>query len=463
MDISKFQAARLIPVTGISGDLEQERRTTSAFLAVLQAVPEYAHAILSTLGAPKGRISTFIEPEFDLEGKKLRPDGLIVVEKGSKKWACLVEVKTNSNVLKLEQINAYLDIARLNDIPALLTISNEVLTLTGQHPTAGIDGRKLKKTTLVHFSWIRLLTEALVQEKFRGVSDPDQAWILRELIRYLQDDASGALSFTDMGVNWVGIRQAAADGTLTSKTPGIDSVVLNFESLLRYAAFRLSAKLGVQATEVAPKLAKLDPKKHLSTEIQTFTTSASLSGAISVPRTVSNINIAVDLKSSLVKCYVDISAPKEGRESTKVNWLVRQLALADGDEIRVEAFVKRNPVAFANVALSKKSFDASALIPPAGKELAYFRLSVTNKMGAKRNGEDSKSFVGSVVQTVEQCYHLTLERLKDWAPKAPKLTSSTVVDSPFEPEGVDAQFDTSESLPAVQNQSEASSNQPSEG
>jgi hypothetical protein len=51
--------ARLIPTAGIRGQEEQEKRATSAFLAVLPAVPDFGHAQLSGLGVPKGRISTF--------------------------------------------------------------------------------------------------------------------------------------------------------------------------------------------------------------------------------------------------------------------------------------------------------------------------------------------------------------------------------------------------------------------
>lgn len=448
MDTSRYQPARLIPITGINGEVERERRTTSAFLAVLQAVPEYAHSILSVMGAPKGKVTTFIEPEFEFEGKKLRPDGLILVEKGSKKWATLVEVKTGTSELQLEQLNAYLDIARLNSIPALMTISNQVLTLSGAHPTPGIDGRKLKKTVLNHFSWIRLLTEAVVQAKFRGVSDPDQAWILHELIRYLQDDASGALAFTDMGAGWVGVRDAASNASLSPKTQGIQEAVGNFESLLRYASFRLSAKLGVQASEVAPKIAKLDPKKHLQLETQKFAGSYSLEGAISIPKTVSNINVVCDLKSGLIRSYVDVAAPKEGREQTKVSWLLRQLVAKPGDEVRIETYVKRSAIPAATAVYTASGLEASSLVPSDGKEISFFRLSVQSKMGTKRSGEDSKAFVGSVVQNIENCYRLTLERLKEWAPKAPKLSVEQASVSPFEPEGADAILE--HATPAVQ-------------
>jgi hypothetical protein len=155
-------------------------------------------------------------------------------------------------------------------VDALWTISNEVLTLSGEHPTQGVDLRKSKKTKLAHFSWIRILTEALLQKEYRGISDPDQAWILGELIRYLQHPASGALEFSDMGDTWVGVRQGILAGTLSVRDKGIAPVVNNFESLMRFVAFRLSAKLGVEAKEIAPKLAKSDPGKHLQVTVGDF-------------------------------------------------------------------------------------------------------------------------------------------------------------------------------------------------
>ena len=59
-----WHPARLIPVAGIRGQEEQERRATSALLAVIGAVPEFGHALLSGFGAPKGRISAYAEVQL---------------------------------------------------------------------------------------------------------------------------------------------------------------------------------------------------------------------------------------------------------------------------------------------------------------------------------------------------------------------------------------------------------------
>jgi hypothetical protein len=63
-----WQQARLIPTSGINGAQEQERRATSALLAVMTAVKEYGRTLTKGLGAHAGDIETFIEVEFDLDG-----------------------------------------------------------------------------------------------------------------------------------------------------------------------------------------------------------------------------------------------------------------------------------------------------------------------------------------------------------------------------------------------------------
>lgn len=71
-----WQPARLIPVVGIRGQEEQEKRATSSLLAVMRAVPEFGRALLVGLGTPRGRIETYTEVQLkDADGKLSIPDG----------------------------------------------------------------------------------------------------------------------------------------------------------------------------------------------------------------------------------------------------------------------------------------------------------------------------------------------------------------------------------------------------
>jgi hypothetical protein len=86
-DTADWHPARLIPTAGIRGQEEQERRATSSLLAVMRAVPEFGHALLKELGAPKSPvIETFAEVRFkDAAGKTVIPDGAIVCRRGQKR------------------------------------------------------------------------------------------------------------------------------------------------------------------------------------------------------------------------------------------------------------------------------------------------------------------------------------------------------------------------------------------
>ena len=158
----KWQRARLFPVTGIGNPNEQERRGTSVLLAVLSAVKEFGRALTTRCGAPAGRIETFIEVPFELNGSHCRPDGLIRVTRGQKVWTALVEVKTGRNDLDADQVTTYLDVAREHDYDAVITISHQVATTPGVHPVA-VDKRKTRKVDLIHLSWSRIHTEAKIQ------------------------------------------------------------------------------------------------------------------------------------------------------------------------------------------------------------------------------------------------------------------------------------------------------------
>src|SRR4051794_13676400 len=139
-----------------------------------KAVPQFGRALLQHAGAPQGRILTFTEIRFVDEDAKLSiPDGAVVVEWGRKRWVCLIEVKTGGADLRADQVTRYVDLARTNGFDAVLTISNQITASPAEVPVA-VDPRRLKKVALRHLSWWQVMTEARVEHKHRGISDPDQ-------------------------------------------------------------------------------------------------------------------------------------------------------------------------------------------------------------------------------------------------------------------------------------------------
>lgn len=429
MSEESWNLARLIPTSGINGAQEQERRATSALLAVLMSVKEFGRAITQPLGAPAGRLEAYIEVPFHLGDKRLFPDGLIRVTRGSTTWTALVEVKTGTNELQTDQLENYLDVARELGFDTVLTISNQIAPADGTHPTK-VDGRKTKKVALKHLSWMNVLSEAVMQKEFRGVADPDQAWILGELIRYLEHNKSGALEFEDMGASWVTARDAVKDGTLRVSDRYLPEVAARFDALIQYCCLSLGRQLGKEVQPALSRKERSDSKLRTQVLASSLVADGTLGGGLSIPGAAANLMVTADLRAGQIRCHVDLNAPATGKPQTRVNWLVRQLKDAPAS-LRLEAFQAYARGAGASELLGAVREDPALLVADPTKEIKSFRIEMKTTMGTKR-GNTRGGFIDSVTSAVDSFYGDVLQCLKPWQPAAPKLRT-------LGPDDVDAQ------------------------
>ena len=419
VDSADWHPARLIPTAGIRGQEEQERRATSSLLAVMRAVPEFGHALLKELGAPKSRvIETFTEVRFkDGDGKVVIPDGAIVCRRGQKEWTCLVEVKTGGAPLKPDQVNSYLDVARDGGFDGVLTISNQITARSEESPVS-VDKRKLRRTSLWHFSWWRVLTEAIVQHRFRGVSDPDQAWILGELIAYLDSSTSGAGGFEDMGDKWVSVRKAAHDGTLRANNPEATAVAERWEEFTQYLCLGLSQDLGTTVTSPRPR--SQTTSSRLDESVKELAENGTLTASLRVPDAVGDIRIRADLRARRTLTSVTIDAPREGRAKPRVNWLLRQLVDAPGD-LQIEAAFPSARQTTSEL-LSTAREEPEKLLHPSDpkREPKAFIVTLGRPMGQKR-GKAEGSFVRDIRTQTFDFYRDIVQQLKAWQARPPRL------------------------------------------
>ena len=413
----RWQPARLFPITGIGGADEQERRGCSALLAVIQAVREFGRELTTRCGAPAGTIETFIELPFLKDGAKFRPDGLIRVTRGQRAWVALVEVKAGHNDLSPEQVANYLDIAREQNFDAVITISHEVATTPGVHPVP-VDKRKVRKVGLFHLSWSRIHTEALIQQTTHAVSDPDQAWLLSEFIRYIEDPKSGALDFDDMGPSWVSVRNAAAQQTLRANDKETLDVVTRFDQLLAFCGMELSRRLGVHVQQRLSRAERSDQANRLQTQAIELANAGQLSGSLQVPNAAVPVDILVDLRANRVDCTAVLGAPLAGRATTRINWLLRQLKDSPAN-LQVVATTARARDAGPSHALSALQNDPKLPVEHAQADIRSFTLTLSQTAGTKR-GQGRGSFVGSVTSLVDRFYAEVIQYLKAWTPPAPK-------------------------------------------
>jgi hypothetical protein len=153
-----------------------------------------------------------------------------------------------------------------------------------------------------------------------------------------------------------------------------------------------------------------------------------LSGAIRIPNAVAPLSIELDLRASRVTLHVDVDAPREGRSTTRVNWLVRQLKAAP-DSVRLEAFALHTRGPGAADLLKSIREDPNLLIQDAKKELRSFRIAHTSPLGTKR-GRGRGAAIDSVLDAVDTFYGEVLQHLKAWTAAPPKMRE--VTDLPVE-------------------------------
>ena len=354
----------------------------------------------------------------DSNGKSVIPDGAIVCRRGKKTWTCLVEVKTGSAKLKDEQVAAYLDIAKANGLDGVLTISTQITANSSESPCS-IDGRKLRGSlSLWHFSWWRVLTEAVVQQRYRGISDPDQEWILRELIHYLSSEASGAVGFEDMGDQWVTARKSAHEGLLRASDPAAHDVAERWEQFTNYLCLSLSQELGASVTAPRPR-GQTSPAR-LEEVVKQLASDGALSSTLRIPDAVGPLTIRSDLRSRQTFVTIAVDAPREKRPKTSIGWLLRQLREASDDLLIEVAYPNARATTAAKLGEIRE--DATRLLyPPDPKRSPReFTITRTRPMGQKR-GRAEGSFVRETSAQTVAFYRDIVQNLKAWQAPAPKL------------------------------------------
>ncbi|MCY4390559.1 MAG: stress response protein [Chloroflexi bacterium] len=418
MSDENWHEARLIPISGIKGAEEQERRGTSALLAVLTTVHEFERELLKPLGAPSGKVSAFCEVPFELaDGRKVRVDGAIRVVRGKRTWTLLVEVKTGKAELGQEQVEAYLDVVKQEGFDGLLTISNQLVPVYGQHPVE-VNKVRYRRTPLHHLSWSRILSTALRANDHIGIEDPEQDWILSELIRYLQYDGSGAKAFDDMGPDWTALRANIREGTLTRGDPEAASVAMRWEQLLQHISLSLAARLGGDVHPVLTRKEAQDPALRTNALTRELTDQGTLSGAIAIPNAIAPLAVSADLKSMVASVAVTLDAPGLARSTARLNWLLRQLRSAP-DSLRLDAAFERTQFGDSEL-LGVVRGDSKTLLGGTDRLPRSFSVVETRKVSSKRR-TGSGSFVSDVEKLVDEFYREVVQGLKTWTPPAPRL------------------------------------------
>ena len=414
--------ARVFSISGVGNAEEQEKRATSALLATMMGVKSLGRGIVARVGAPAGAMETYLEVPFPHGDGVVIPDGVIRVARGSRQWTALLETKTGSGQLRREQVENYLDVARRQGFDAVITLSNEIAPAIGEHPV-DVDRRKLARVGLFHISWAEVLHEAQMVLTHRGVEDSMQAWLLHELVRYLQHPRSGASGFEDMGPSWVAVRESVAAGTLRAGDRKAPAIADAWTRLVRHLSLRLTAELGVTVAHLLPRKLATDPVARTRSGAESLAETGCLTATLKVPGAVGPVTVTADLRTSQVRVSTRLPAPQEGTAQRRISWLLRQLKTAP-DDLLIEVTSAGGGESTCELLRDVRD-KATALVPPTKAELTAFTLTRSQPLGTKRSGVRG-AFIPSVTQAVEAFYGEVVQPLRPWVPAAPQLPDDVI-------------------------------------
>lgn len=427
--IESGQIARLIPTVA---DSKKEERVTSSLLAAFTIVPSFAEAVLSATGAPFGRrakISCYTEVVFKSKDKKRpRPDGLLVVTSGSRTWSAIVESKVGIAELRQDQVEEYLDLAREVGADALITLSNQFATLPTHHPVP-VSKQKTRFVGLFHFSWLSVLSTAILCSQNKQIEDPEQAYILNELVRYLEHDSSGVTAFGGMSKGWKVLCGELLQGAaINGKAEYVQDSVASWHQLLRYLCIRLSVAIGKPVNIYLSRARASDPAVHFDEDVARLLKDSCLHAEFEVPDAASRLSFSADILRRTINLSMKLDAPRDKtRVTAPINWLTRQLKAEGVAELTIRAYwPKRIPMTSAP--LSQILDDPMTLVPPNVTDLPVsFEVLRVIDLAARFRG--SKTFVEDAEKAFPEFYADVGQRLTRWVPQPPKVKDIKKEDS----------------------------------
>lgn len=420
-----WRQARLFPVSVLKSDRDREMRATSVLLSVMAQVPEFSRRLTAGFGAPAGRMETFTEVSLPHGDSPRRPDGVIRVERAGKLWTALVETKTNGNALKADQVQAYMDIAARRGYEAVITLTNDVALEGSPLVDVKIDKRRKHKVALWHLSWAEVAHQAQMLIRHEGVGNAAHAWLLQELLHYLQHENSGCHGFQNMGPAWVPVRNGIDDETLCQGDARALEVVESWERLIRQVCLRLGGELGQKVLPVQRAKRGTDPKERRNRLADQLCLDGRLQAELRIEGTPGVLAVIADLRTGKLRTSLEVPAPEQGYPLSWAKRLVRRLAEAPAD-LHVETLVDSDTGGPRGTLERLRPEPADLLPKDNNTKITGFRLSLFKSMGSGRGNAES-GFIRSVDDAVHRFYTTVVVHLDaPAARRAPSKERATV-------------------------------------
>ncbi len=420
--LASGEKARLIPVVA---DTSKENRATSILLSTIMSVEALAKSLLGSIGQRLGsrtKVECFTEVVFKNSpaNLNLRPDGLLTLTVGKRSWRALFEAKIGKALLDETQIAGYCQLAKLNGVDAVITLSNQFAALPTHHPVK-LPRSVTRGVELYHWSWMSILTQATLLLHEDEFSSEEQRYLLSEMVRYFSHDSVGVSSFDRMNSEWKDLVTKVQSGAALSKTSTeVENSVAAWHQEQRDICLLMSRKLGRQVTLSLPRTHSNDQARRLKDDCEAFVDSHNLSCTLSVPDAAAPLTIGADVGRRTVTCAMRIDAPRDKKRTrSRINWVVRQLSKTEPSDIFVKALwpgrARDTQAKLEELRENPDLLDSdNSSRTPWGFEVIMVR-----DLAGKFSG--SRTFIEHLETAVPEYYENVGQHLRAWVAQPPKM------------------------------------------
>lgn len=421
--IQRADRARLFPILA---ETSKEGRTLSIFLATLSAVRELSTRFLGEVRQRVGttaKVRTFTEIEFKCAPRETnlgRPDGLIVLDIGTRRWTALVEAKVGRSEITVEQLERYLTLAKQNKIDAVITISNQFSAVPHHHPVR-MNMSRFRGVELFHFPWMHILTEADLLTINRDIRDDDQAYILKEFLRFISHESAGVQGFTQMPEAWPSLLTTIKAAGPLQKSNDVGKVAEAWQQEARDLCLVLSRQLKCLVSERLSRAALADPETRFQSDAESIVRDQTLAVSYDIPGAAAPLDVKIDLRGRSVLVAMRLRAPDDRvNNKARLNWLLRQLPEVENADLHIRCHWPKTsaPTQFKLAALRA---DPGQMEVGKGKmKVIGFDVILASDLG--RRFDQRRNFIDELEKAVPEFYLEVGQHLKAWQAPPPKIS-----------------------------------------
>jgi hypothetical protein len=339
-------------------------------------------------------------------------------------------MKNKNDLLKADQIEKYLKIANELSVPKMVTISNQFVSTQTQSP---VNLKAPKSVGMYHLSWSYILTIAhvLLIKNDMNIKDEDQANIMREVVAYFENSASGVCGFHQMKAGWAKtVDKINSNMVIKANDPDLSEAVLSWQQEEKDMALILSRKLGVLVGTGYPKY-KNDLIGRYKDDAKKLLTDKMLNSLLRVKGACSDLTVKAFFDRRIVEISITLEAPKDKKVKGQIGWLRKQLEQGQKknpnsyerikDDLFMEAVVKfsrqdeRMPTSRTDELCDHLK----------GKEVVTLNVVYVKDFG--KGFSSSKKFVKIIETMLVDFYRGVVQNITKWKPPTPKIQQRVTV------------------------------------